>query len=98
MSIRTNIQIGELIMSKNLTQEQMAELWMRVNGPLSGAEAFTSMGIMHLPKRINNLRAAHGTDYISDKWVKSINRYGQPTKHKIYWITELDTAKETAII
>lgn len=52
-------------------------------GSITGLEAVTEYGIMHLASRISEMRQA-GID-IRSKMETSKNRYGEPVSYKRYW-------------
>lgn len=56
--------------------------YMKTFGSITSAQAFIDLGVMHLPKRISELRQ-RGV-LIDDEFISVTNRYGEPCRVKKY--------------
>lgn len=54
-------------------------------GSITTYEAFTQLGCTRLSEYIRQLRQEYT---IKDEWVEAVNRYGEPTQYKKFWIEE----------
>lgn len=61
--------------------------YIRDFGSITTFEAFTELGCTRLSEYIRQLRLEFE---IKDKWVESINRYGEKVQFKKYWLEEGD--------
>ena len=59
-------------------------------GYITTFEAFTELGCTRLSEYIRQLRIDM---VIDDKWVQTINRYGEKVKYKKYWLREQNDEK-----
>lgn len=66
-----------------MTQSERILRHMEDWGSITGLEAVTEYGIMHLASRISEMRQA-GID-IRSKMETGKNRYGEPVSYKRYW-------------
>lgn len=66
----------------NQTQEERVLDWMRNNGAITSAIAFSELGIIQLPKRIWNLKRRGYK--IKTEWREGKNRYGEKVRYCAY--------------
>lgn len=59
--------------------------YIRDFGSITTFEAFTELGCTRLSEYIRQLRIEYN---IHDKWISSINRYGEKIQYKRYWLEE----------
>lgn len=59
--------------------------YIRDFGSITTFEAFTELGCTRLSEYIRQLRIEYN---IQDKWISSINRYGEKIQYKRYWLEE----------
>ena len=58
--------------------------FMNNHGSITRLQAYDSLGITELPKRISEMKKA-GIP-IGDEWVEVVNRYGEKTRVKAYFM------------
>ncbi|MCL2220977.1 MAG: helix-turn-helix domain-containing protein [Oscillospiraceae bacterium] len=63
--------------------------YMNDFGSISSFEAFSELGVAHLPRRILDLKERGHT--IKDEWDKSKNRYGESVSFKRYSLVEVQS-------
>ncbi len=68
---------------KKLSQDNMILAHLQQGKTISTMEAFKLFGIVGLQSVIRNIRK---TTNVQDKWVKSTNQYGEPIRHKQYFL------------
>lgn len=59
--------------------------YMKRFGSITTKEAFEDLGNTRLSEYIRQLRLEHN---IKDEWVNGVNRFGEKTEYKRYWIEE----------
>lgn len=66
----------------NQTQEERVVDWMKRNGEITSAIAYTELGIIQLPKRIWNLKRMGYK--IKTEWREGKNRFGDKVRFCAY--------------
>jgi len=69
------------------TQEDQVLSYLKTHKSITGKIAFVELGIMHLPKRINNLKKWDGI-YINSERISVPNKYGEIVHISRYWLTD----------
>lgn len=69
--------------SKKQSQDNIVLEHLKKGKTISTVEAFKLFGIVDLQSVIRNIRK---TTEVQDKWVKSTNQYGKPTRYKQYFL------------
>lgn len=59
--------------------------YIRDFGSITTYDAFVDLGCTRLSEYIRQLRLEYD---IQDKWINGINRYGEKTQYKKYWLKE----------
>lgn len=59
--------------------------YIRDFGSITTFEAFTELGCTRLSEYIRQLRLEYN---VQDKWINSINRYGEKIQYKKYWLED----------
>ena len=67
------------------SQHQRILNWLKRGKRLSRTQAMNDLGIANVTARISELR--QDGHLIMDSWRTTKNRYGEPVKHKVYWLS-----------
>ena len=59
--------------------------YMKEHGSITTKEAYDYLGCTRLSEYIRQLRLEYN---IKDKWENGLNRWGEKTEYKVYWIGE----------
>lgn len=59
--------------------------YMREFGSITTLNAFIDLGCSRLAEYIRQIREEYK---VADEWVHTVNRYGEKTKYKRYWLIE----------
>lgn len=59
--------------------------YMREFGSITTYNAFIDLGCSRLPEYIRQIKEEYS---VCDEWVHTVNRYGEKTKYKRYWLRE----------
>jgi len=71
------------------TQEDLVLAHLKMYGTITGREAYSTYGIMHLPKRINRLKRWDGV-FIGSEKIPVKNKFRETVWISQYWLTNME--------